>query len=165
QYTNSYREEIRVAMPGILEWLQGDGPTQDQTWLCYERAGEFCHRNLVAAIVQKYRPDQFGGCDTPARMASKPPEATQDDKTYSQGGQALPSGLPDGASKTQIAVGDLRSGMQLRLLPKYKSDRVYTFLEVKMPVPGPGELPSPLCVMETPEGGRAYWYLNQLEVV
>jgi len=70
QYTDRYREELRRHWGGSIEsdsaisnWLRGLSPKIDQTLLCWEPAGEFCHRNLVIQFVKKYRPDCYGGQD------------------------------------------------------------------------------------------------------
>ena len=62
-YIERYREEIRGNWGKIKLWLLAIEPTSDKTLRCWERTDEFCHRNLVAKIVEKYRPDCFGGCD------------------------------------------------------------------------------------------------------
>ena len=65
QYINIFREEMRANLPQIKEWLNSLDPKEDQTLVCYEKAGEFCHRNLIIKFVQRDRPDCFGGCDVP----------------------------------------------------------------------------------------------------
>jgi ASCH domain len=66
EYTNRFREEIRDRMPQIRVWLESLTPDQTLTLCCWEPAGQFCHRNLVAALIEHYRPDCFGGCDVEA---------------------------------------------------------------------------------------------------
>jgi hypothetical protein len=81
EYTNRYREQIRAHLKPIKTWLENLDPRQDQTLLCWERSGidetlkrwqktgqwhekrPFCHRNLVIKLVEKFRPDCYGGMD------------------------------------------------------------------------------------------------------
>jgi Protein of unknown function, DUF488 len=49
----------------IHEWLNGLTSADEMTLLCYEADDTFCHRSLVAQIVQKYRPHIYGGRDEP----------------------------------------------------------------------------------------------------
>ncbi|MDV3001013.1 MAG: hypothetical protein N5P05_002619 [Chroococcopsis gigantea SAG 12.99] len=73
-YTARYREQIKANFKIIKAWLSELKPEKDATLLCWERSGKdegnqgektqpFCHRNLVMKLVQKYRPDCFGGTD------------------------------------------------------------------------------------------------------
>ena len=62
-YTNRYREELKGRWAIVKPWLQQIQPEQDQTLLCWEHKGNFCHRNLVGLMVQKYCPDCWGGSD------------------------------------------------------------------------------------------------------
>lgn len=63
EYIQHYREQIKSSWQEVKAWLDNLDPKQNQTLLCWEPKGKFCHRNLVALLVQKYRPDCFGGCD------------------------------------------------------------------------------------------------------
>lgn len=62
-YIVRYRTQIKQSWQQVKQWLDSLDPKKDLTLLCWERKGEFCHRNLVAKLVQTYRPDCFGGCD------------------------------------------------------------------------------------------------------
>jgi hypothetical protein len=70
-YTARYREQIKANFNPIKAWLSELKPQKDATLMCWERSGAeerisprpFCHRNLVMKIVQKYRPDCYGGSD------------------------------------------------------------------------------------------------------
>lgn len=62
-YTERYRMQIRNNWREVKAWLDSLDPKQHVTLLCWEKKGEFCHRNLIAKLVQKYRPECFGGCD------------------------------------------------------------------------------------------------------
>ena len=62
-YVERYREQIKESWSEVKVWLDSLNRQQHTTLLCWERRGKFCHRNLVAKLVQKYRPDCFGGCD------------------------------------------------------------------------------------------------------
>lgn len=63
EYTQRYREQIKESWQEVKAWLDNLHSKPDQTLLCWEPKGKFCHRNLVAKLVKKYRPDCFGGCD------------------------------------------------------------------------------------------------------
>ena len=41
----------------VKPWLMGLTPDEDMTLLCYCRQGKFCHRQLLAQMVAKWRPD------------------------------------------------------------------------------------------------------------
>lgn len=79
-YTSIYREHIRDNYPKIKEYVLSLDSTKDETWLCWERAGEFCHRNLAIEIVRSLRPDCFGGMDVSSSqqvaLKSEPGELT-----------------------------------------------------------------------------------------
>jgi len=62
-YRERFREQIIENKVRVNSWLQELVPDQDQTLLCWEKPGEFCHRNLVGLLVAKYRPDCWGGAD------------------------------------------------------------------------------------------------------
>lgn len=64
EYTNRYRLEISPRIEEIKTYLETRDPEEDETWLCWEGVGEFCHRNLAYKLVEKYRPDCAGGRDT-----------------------------------------------------------------------------------------------------
>ena len=69
-YTNRFRAELGKRWSQIQPWLQSLQPQKDATLLCWERAGEFCHRNLVVQMLTKHRPDCIGGADIPVIQAS-----------------------------------------------------------------------------------------------
>jgi hypothetical protein len=62
-YVDRYRSQMRRNLPQIHTWLDNLDPQIDMTLLCWERAGEFCHRNLAIAFVERYRSKCFGGKD------------------------------------------------------------------------------------------------------
>ncbi|MGK7876674.1 MAG: hypothetical protein AB4426_26295 [Xenococcaceae cyanobacterium] len=81
EYINRYREQIRANLKAIKTWLSNLDPKEDITLLCWEHSGidetkkrwqetgewkeqrPFCHRNLVIKLVEKFRPDCYGGTD------------------------------------------------------------------------------------------------------
>lgn len=65
-YIERYREQLRKVWPNIKAWLDQLDPEEDLTLCCWEKAGDFCHRNLVIKFVEKYRPDCLGGTDIKA---------------------------------------------------------------------------------------------------
>lgn len=80
-YIARYREEVRQNWAAVKAWIESLDPAEDQTLLCWERSrieknlkhwqqtGQwsegrpFCHRNLAIKIVERYRPDCYGGRD------------------------------------------------------------------------------------------------------
>lgn len=80
-YTARYREEVRQNWKSVKTWLNSLDPVEDQTLLCWEGSGidetlkrwqetgqwreeqPFCHRNLAIKLVERYRPDCYGGRD------------------------------------------------------------------------------------------------------
>lgn len=67
EYTSWFWALLAERKDSILSWIHSLGrrPEQDMTLLCWEKAGTYCHRNLVARLLQKHCPDLFGGCDVP----------------------------------------------------------------------------------------------------
>lgn len=81
EYTNHYRKQIKMNLPIIKHWLSNLDPQEDMTLLCWESSAinkivtkpvgiveeakerPFCHRNLAIKLVQKFRPDCYGGMD------------------------------------------------------------------------------------------------------
>lgn len=62
-YCERYRTQLKDSWQQISNWLKSLDASTTATLLCYEPSGAFCHRNLVAKLVQKHRSDVFGGCD------------------------------------------------------------------------------------------------------
>lgn len=62
-YIERYRTQIKESWNSVKAWLDSLNSLQHTTLLCWEPKNAFCHRNLVAKLVQRYRPDCFGGCD------------------------------------------------------------------------------------------------------
>lgn len=67
EYTSRFWALLAERKTQILDWIAALGrkPTNDMTLLCWERAGQLCHRNLVARLLQKHCISWFGGCDVP----------------------------------------------------------------------------------------------------
>jgi hypothetical protein len=63
KYTIAYRAHIQKGLSRIKQYLAALELGEDQTWLCYEPSGKFCHRNLAIRLVQQLRPDLYGGTD------------------------------------------------------------------------------------------------------
>ncbi|KAI9129387.1 DUF488 family protein [Acaryochloris sp. CCMEE 5410] len=66
EYTDRYRQELQQSWPQVNSWLTSLTAERDCTLLCWEKAGEFCHRNLAMKAIRKHRPDCYGGCDITA---------------------------------------------------------------------------------------------------
>lgn len=63
RYVTSYRELCRSRWPQIKIWLNGLDPAVSQTLCCWESEPTYCHRSLVAKIVEKHRPDCYRGIE------------------------------------------------------------------------------------------------------
>jgi len=63
EYCKRYRLQLKESWQQVLSWLKSLDKNTTATLLCYEPKGAFCHRNLVAKLVRKHRPEIFGGCD------------------------------------------------------------------------------------------------------
>lgn len=59
QYKSEFRDIVRDRWKNVNQWLFELTPEIDTTLLCYKE--KYCHRHLVGAIVNKYRPDCWGG--------------------------------------------------------------------------------------------------------
>lgn len=57
QYTTAYRALLARRMPALRTWLAMLDPAQDITILCFCHEGTFCHRQLIAQILARHRPD------------------------------------------------------------------------------------------------------------
>lgn len=62
-YCERYRAQLKDSWQQVSDWLAGLDASTTATLLCYEPSGAFCHRNLVAKLVAKHRPDVFSGSD------------------------------------------------------------------------------------------------------
>lgn len=62
-YCQCYRLQLKESWQQVSDWLKSLDAKTTVTLLCYEPKLAFCHRNLVAKLVRKNRPDVFGGCD------------------------------------------------------------------------------------------------------
>ena len=57
QYIPAYTEQLATRWSEVAAWLSSLKADENLTLLCHEREGEFCHRQLVAALVRNHRPD------------------------------------------------------------------------------------------------------------
>ncbi|NJM67808.1 MAG: DUF488 domain-containing protein [Acaryochloris sp. RU_4_1] len=64
-YTLRYRQQLQEAWPQVSSWLASLSLEVNCTLLCWEKKGEFCHRNLAMSMIRKHRPDCYGGRDMP----------------------------------------------------------------------------------------------------
>lgn len=71
EYRKRYRMQIKESWGEVKAWLNSLDPKQDLTLLCWEVKGTFCHRNLIALLVQKHRTDCYGGRDVVAVDAER----------------------------------------------------------------------------------------------
>ncbi|HEY9826767.1 MAG TPA: DUF488 family protein [Stenomitos sp.] len=77
QYTARYRAELQAKLPKIRQWLSTVDLAEDLTLLCWERAGEFCHRNLALKLIEHHRPECHGGCDVAIQSVGNSSASTQ----------------------------------------------------------------------------------------
>ena len=56
-YTDGYRKLLASRWPAVKAWLDALQPGVDLTLVCYCAAGQFCHRQLIAQLLAKWRPD------------------------------------------------------------------------------------------------------------
>lgn len=68
EYIDRYREEMRPKLPQIRAWINSLDPKVDLTLACWEKQGNFCHRNLAISFVESWRPDCFGGRDIEQKL-------------------------------------------------------------------------------------------------
>lgn len=59
EYKEQFKAIIQQRMPRVKEWLKGLSFDKDMTLLCYPE--KYCHRSLVGLIIEKHRPDCWGG--------------------------------------------------------------------------------------------------------
>lgn len=68
EYEAGYWELLKQREAEIKNWLLSlnrSRPLPHLTLLCHEADDQYCHRRLVAKVVEKYRPDLWGGRDVP----------------------------------------------------------------------------------------------------
>jgi hypothetical protein len=96
-YIAEYRQQIKAVLPQVLAELDILAKSGgDFTLLCWEKAGEFCHRNLVMLCVARWFPHVWGGLDVPGEESknSVAPAVIWD--------QPLPAQTGGGCSKTRL---------------------------------------------------------------
>ncbi len=57
EYHQGYLEILYHRWAQVKEWMDSLSQGQDLTLLCFEKEGEFCHRQVVAELVRQNRPD------------------------------------------------------------------------------------------------------------
>lgn len=57
QYTDGYRKLLAQRWPAVQAWLNSLSPAADLTLTCYCPRGTYCHRHLIAKLLEKHRPD------------------------------------------------------------------------------------------------------------
>lgn len=59
EYTAGYRELLASRWPAVRQWLDSLSSDVDATLLCYctLREGQHCHRELLAHMLARHRPD------------------------------------------------------------------------------------------------------------
>ena len=56
-YIDGYRKLLADRWSEVKAWLNGLDASKDITLVCYCREGKFCHRQLMARMLEKWRPD------------------------------------------------------------------------------------------------------------
>jgi hypothetical protein len=56
EFTNRYRQLIVERWAEVKKWMDDLSPSDELYLCCWEQVG-FCHRYLVAKLLQKFRPD------------------------------------------------------------------------------------------------------------
>lgn len=57
RYDDGYRHLLATRWRDVQAWLDSLSPTVDCTLTCYCRRGAYCHRQLIAKMLWKHRPD------------------------------------------------------------------------------------------------------------
>ncbi len=59
EYTKVYKYILgnKQNWPKVKAWLKSLRADEDITLLCFCREGKFCHRQLIAEMIRKWRPD------------------------------------------------------------------------------------------------------------
>jgi len=70
-YQDRFFAQIDNDWVRISHWLDKDHSTGDITLLCWEKPGEYCHRNDVGDIIAARLPEFFGGKDVPHSFIEK----------------------------------------------------------------------------------------------
>jgi Protein of unknown function, DUF488 len=56
-YTDGYRRLLAGRWSQVKAWLDSLRTDEDITLMCFCREGWFCHRKLLAKMIEKWRPD------------------------------------------------------------------------------------------------------------
>ncbi|GIW59583.1 MAG: hypothetical protein KatS3mg087_0649 [Patescibacteria group bacterium] len=59
EYKEQFKAIIQQRMPQVKDWVKGLYSDENVTLLCYPE--KYCHRSLVGLIIEKHRPDCWGG--------------------------------------------------------------------------------------------------------
>ena len=57
ELSSRYLRSLEKRWDQVSTWLSSLSNDEDQTLLCHQPEGRFCHRLLVADLVRKHRPD------------------------------------------------------------------------------------------------------------
>lgn len=127
---------MRERKPEILDWLQSVPADEDMTLLCWEKTDDRCHRRLVGRLIQKRRPELWGGESTatvsPA-SAEIPPEGGLPTSTMES--SLAPSldtlqGILDGRVHPDRAAIALKSPQETLVVPSNNSQHLEDALTV-----------------------------------
>lgn len=72
EYKTLYRELMRERWGEVKDWLTSLSrfrPFPEMTLLCWKKGDAPCHGSLVAKLIQRHRPDVWGGCNVPQLAA------------------------------------------------------------------------------------------------
>jgi len=70
EYRSKFADELTTNDEKIARWLT-QGHRRDVTLLCWEKPGDFCHRQIVGEVIQSLLPDYWGGDNIPQTKIEK----------------------------------------------------------------------------------------------
>lgn len=59
EYKKQYKALLISRWPDVKQWLVSLSAEEDMTLLCYKET--YCHRHLVGLLIEKHRPELWGG--------------------------------------------------------------------------------------------------------
>lgn len=73
EYKQCYWQHLLSVRNQLCDYIDALPEHETETWLCWEAAGEFCHRNLLLKLIERDWPKQMGrggGADVPDAIAA-----------------------------------------------------------------------------------------------
>ena len=72
EYKQRYWQHLMSVWDQLFDYMEALPKQETETWLCWEAAGKFCHRNLLLKLIERDWPQQVGlggGADVPFEVA------------------------------------------------------------------------------------------------